>query len=367
MPRDDAAGDADDRADGVATGGGGRRGGDDAGGGATLGTELGGTAARDDGGSLQPAASESSAIDAIDRRIYPCPPMPLDLSTVGAVTETSSFAYDAKTLSLYALGIGAKRDELDYLYEGRGPKVYPTFAVVPTLGVVFSQLSRTGAELAMVVHGAQSVTIRAALPAAATLRTTGSVKGIYDLKRFAQIVLTTTTTLEDGTPAFDTEWSIIVRGAGGFGGSPPPKREDAVSIPKDRAPDFRFEEATTPEQALLYRLSGDFNPLHADPEVATAVGFPQGPILHGLCTYGFAARAFAKSAHGGDASRIKRMDSQFRKPVWPGDTLVTECFRNEGRVVFQMLVKERNEQVATGAFWEALRRRNRLASGRRGV
>jgi acyl dehydratase len=265
--------------------------------------------------------------------------MSLDLSIVGAVTEPSLFAYDAKTVTLYALGIGAKRDELDYLYEGRGPKVYPTFAVVPTLDVVFSQLNRTGADISMVVHGGQSVIVRGVIPAAATLRTTGTVKGIYDLKRFAQIVLTTTTTLEDGSPVFDTEWSIIVRGAGGFGGSPPPKREDAVSIPK--------------EQALLYRLSGDFNPLHADPEVATAVGFPQGPILHGLCTYGFAARAFAKSAHGGDASRIKRMDSQFRKPVWPGDTLITEAWRGEGRVVFQTSVKERNEQVVTGAFWEA--------------
>ena len=289
--------------------------------------------------------------------------MSFDLSTIDDPTEPSSFSYDAKAATLYALGIGAKRDELDYLYEGRGPKIYPTFAVVPTLPIVFGLLARTGANLAMVVHGGQSVTTHAALPSAATLLTTGVVKGIYDLKKLAQIVLATTSKLEDGTTVFDTEWSIIVRGAGGFGGEPPPKREDPVSIPKDRAPDFRFEEATSPEQALLYRLSGDHNPLHADPAFAAAVGFPQGPILHGLCTYGFAARALTKTALDGDATRVRRMDAAFRKPVWPGDTLVTEGFRTEHRIVFQTLVKERAEQVMTGALHVALSRRKRLASG----
>ena len=289
--------------------------------------------------------------------------MSFDLSTIGDATEPSSFSYDAKATTLYALGIGAKRDELDYLYEGRGPKVYPTFAVVPTLPIVFGLLARTGANLAMVVHGGQSVVVHSAIPSSGTLLTTGVVKGIYDLKKLAQIVLTTTSTLENGTRVFDTEWSIIVRGAGGFGGEPPPKREDPVSIPKDRAPDFRVEEATTPEQALLYRLSGDHNPLHADPELAAAVGFPQGPILHGLCTYGFAARALQKTALGGDGTKLARFDAQFRKPVWPGDTLVTEGFRTETRIVFQTLVKERAEQVVTGALHLALSPLKRLATG----
>jgi acyl dehydratase len=278
--------------------------------------------------------------------------MPFDLSSIGSTTEPLVFTYEWKTLALYALGIGAKREELDYLYEGRGPKAYPTFAVVPAYPAVAACLARTGGDLAMVVHGGQSIVSHRPLPPEGKILTTGTVKGIYDMKKLAQLVLRTSSRMENGDELFDTEWSILVRGAGGFGGSPPPKREEA-SVPKDRAPDFRMEEATSPEQALLYRLSGDLNPLHADPEFATAVGFPQGPILHGLATYGFVARAVVRGALGGDATRLRRLDAQFRRPVWPGETLVTEGFRQDGgRIVLTVSSRERGEPVITGAFAE---------------
>ncbi len=112
-----------------------------------------------------------------------------------------------------------------------------------------------------------------------------------------------------------------------------------------------MEEATTAEQALLYRLSGDWNPLHADPEFAAKVGFTQGPILHGLCTYGHMVRHVAKGACGGDATKITGFEARFSKPVWPGDTLVTEGWKLDGgRIALQVSVKERNEQVITGAW-----------------
>jgi acyl dehydratase len=108
---------------------------------------------------------------------------------------------------------------------------------------------------------------------------------------------------------------------------------------------------TTPEQALLYRLSGDLNPLHADPDFASMAGFTQGPILHGLCTYGFVARAIARGACGGDATRITRLDGQFRRPVWPGDTIVVDGWKLDGGVVAaQVTVKERPDAVMTGVF-----------------
>jgi acyl dehydratase len=204
----------------------------------------------------------------------------------------------------------------------------------------------------MVVHGGQTVRAHRAIPAHGTLTTTGTLKGIYDLKKFAQVILETRTSMNDD-PLFDTVWSIIIRGAGNFGGPRPPEAPAEPSAPKDRAPDWTVEEATTPEQALLYRISGDVNPLHADPEFAAMVGFPQGPILHGLCTYGFVARAIVKHAAGGDATRLRAYAAQFRKPVWPGDTIVTQGWALEGgKVAVVASVKGRPDPVLTGAWAE---------------
>jgi acyl dehydratase len=262
-------------------------------------------------------------------------------------------AYDWKTLATYTLGIGAKRDELAYLYEGakNGMKVYPTFAVIPAYDPVVELLGKTGGDIAMVVHGGQTVKAHRPIPASGTIQTTGTLKAIYDLKKFGQVILETKSTLQ-GEPLFDTTWSIIYRGAGGFSGPRPPESNDPT-VPKDRSPDWTFEEATSPEQALLYRVSGDINPLHADPEFAAMVGFTQGPILHGLCTYGFAARAIVKQACGGDASKLKTFAAQFRKPVWPGDTIVTQGYALEGgKIAVVASVKERPDPVLTSAWAE---------------
>jgi acyl dehydratase len=280
--------------------------------------------------------------------------MSLDLSTVGFTTKAYSFTYDWKTLASYTLGIGAKRDELQYLYEGAksGMRVYPTFGVVPAYDAIVELLGKSQCNLAMVVHGGQTVRAHRPIPPSGTLKTTGTLKGIYDLKKFAQIILETNST-KDGEPLFDTVWSIIVRGAGGFDGPRPPEAADEPAVPKDRAADWTFEEATLPEQALLYRISGDVNPLHADPEFAAMVGFPQGPILHGLCTYGFAARALVKQAAGGDATKLRAFSAQFRKPVWPGDTIVTQGWSlGGGKVAVSASVKGRPDAVLSNAWAE---------------
>lgn len=277
----------------------------------------------------------------------------MDLSNVGYTTKPHHYTYDWKKLAAYALGIGAKRDELEYLYEGgkQGMKVHPTFAVIPAHDAIIDMLIESKANLAMVVHGGQTVRAPRPIPPAGTIATTGTIKGIYDLKKFAQIILETSSSL-DGEPLFETVWSIIIRGAGGFDGPPPPKTEE-LQVPKDRQPDWTHEEATSPEQALLYRISGDVNPLHADPEFAAMVGFPQGPILHGLCTYGFAARAVAKHAAGGDATKIRAFTAQFRKPVWPGDTIVTQGYTLDGgKVAVVASVKDRPDPVLTNAWAE---------------
>lgn len=283
--------------------------------------------------------------------------MTLDLSAVGYETAPFVFDYDWKAPVLYALGVGAKRDELNYLYEGRGlpegggPAVLPTFAVVPAYPALEPLVKKAGADMNLVVHGAQSVTLHQAIPPEGRLTTIARIDGIYDLKRLSQVVFSTRTSSE-GTLLFETEWTLVVRDTGGFGGPRPPKNE-APKIPKDASPLFEMTETVSPEQALLYRLSGDFNPLHADPEFARQVGFEEGPLLHGLCTYGFVARAVIQKMCAGDGARLKKLTVGFKKPVWPGETLKTQGYLAEdGRIALLSFAGGREEAVVGSAFAE---------------
>jgi acyl dehydratase len=249
--------------------------------------------------------------------------------------------------------VGATLDELDYVYEGRGPRVLPTFAVIPAYGPVSQLFAKTQCDMTMLVHGGQTLRLHRPLPPSGTLVTTGKIEGIYDMKRLGQVVLSTRTTL-NGEPCFDTEWMLLIRDAGGFGGPRPPKQEvPKLAEGQSERPTFSSEQATRPEQALLYRLTGDLNPLHADPEFARAAGFEQGPILHGLCTYGFVGRALLKHACGGDPARLKSLSVRFSKPVWPGDVLSTQGFDvGAGRYVLQTSVVGRPDAVLTSAWAE---------------
>jgi acyl dehydratase len=277
--------------------------------------------------------------------------MPIDRSLVGQPSAPSSFAYTWKDVVLYALGVGAKTSELDFLYEGRGPKVIPSFAVVSTFTPMIALLGRTGGNLAMVVHGAERVRVLAPLPPSGSLTTRVTIRSVYDMKRLAQVLVDGRSEDAEGRVVAETTSSILFRGEGGFGGEPPPREPPPVEKPRDTPPTFSVEETTSPEQGLLYRLSGDLNPLHADPDFARSVGFERGPILHGLCTFGFMVRHAAKGVCGGDPTRLRAFEAQFRRPVWPGDTLVTEGWEvRPGEVALQVKVKERDEVVIAGAW-----------------
>ncbi len=279
--------------------------------------------------------------------------MPFDLSLAGQPSAISTFSYTWRDTSLYALGVGAKRDELDYLYEGRGPRVLPSFAVVPKFQPMLDVLSKTGGNLAMIVHGGERVTLHAPIAPGGTLATTVTVRGFYDLRRLTQVLVDARSVDTRGALIAESTSSILFRGEGVPGGPPPPREPPPVEKPRDTPPTFSIEETTSPEQALLYRLSGDLNPLHADPEFAHGVGFERGPILHGLCTFGFMVRHVARALCGGDATRLRALEAQFKRPVWPGETLVTEGWVvRPGAVALQVKVKERDEVVIAGAWAE---------------
>jgi len=278
--------------------------------------------------------------------------MALDVDTVGATSTIYAHRYDWRAQATYALGIGAKKDEVAYLYEGTegGMKVYPTYAVVPAYEAVVELLSVAKVDMAKVVHGSQKVRADRPIPPEGELQTQATLRGIYDLKKLASVVIETETTLGN-EPLFQTEWNIMVLGCGSFGGPRPLKDPDAVKPPRDREPDWTVSEATTEEQALLYRISGDTNPLHADPAFAAKVGFPQGPILHGLCTFGHVARAAIRQCAGGDATKLRVLSAQFRKPVWPGDTIVTRGWDlGAGKVALQATVEGRPDPVVTNSW-----------------
>jgi acyl dehydratase len=280
--------------------------------------------------------------------------MALDLSLAGKHGPPSTWEYGWKDVVLYALGVGAKRDELDYLFEGRGPRVLPSFAVVSKFQPMLDLLRETGGNLAMIVHGAERVVLHAPIAPSGTLRTTATVRGIYDMRRLAVVLVDTRAEDAGGRLVAETTSSIFFRGEGGFRGDPPPKEPPPVERPRDVPPTFTVEETTSPEQALLYRLSGDHNPLHADPAFAKDVGFEQGPILHGLCSFGFMVRHVARGACGGDATRVRSFEASFKRPVWPGETLVTEGWVvRPDAVALQVRVKERDE-VVLGNAWATL-------------
>lgn len=277
--------------------------------------------------------------------------MSLDLSTVGFSTEPYPFEYDWKVPILYALGIGAKQDELDLLYEGRGPRVFPTFAVLPSYRALGQLMERAKAPLASVIHSAQSIRVHRPIPREGRLMTVGTITGIYDLKRMGQVVFATKSE-HDGELVCETEWTLLVMDNGGFQGPRPP-RVPPQNLPKDRGPDFTSVDETSREQALLYRLSGDLNPLHADPDVARGAGFERGPILHGLCTFGFLGRALVKGACQGDERRLLALGAQFRKPVWPGETIRTVGYATEtNRWSLAAFAANREEAVVTNAWAE---------------
>ena len=270
--------------------------------------------------------------------------------------------YDEKDLSLYALGVGAgvtptDDSELQYVYENAPNfRALPSFAVVPALAMVFDAAKRGENAPGMnygfdrILHGEQYTEVLRPLPTSAKLTHKAKIKEIWDKGKGAIVVMAIKTTDEDGNELFYNELSTFVRGAGGWGGERGPSVE--LNVPPDRKPDAVVEEKISEGQALLYRLSGDINPLHVDPGFAKAFGFEK-PILHGLCTFGFATRHVIKSFSKNDPRFFKSIKVRFSESVFPGETLVTEMWKDsDQKIIFRCKVKERDKVVISNAAVE---------------
>ena len=272
--------------------------------------------------------------------------MGLNLDMVGKKTDPVSFTYDEDKVILYALGIGAGVEELDFVYE-KDLRVFPTFAVVPFIPTLLgSFVFRVKLNLLAVLHGEQKIVLYKPIPTSGTIHTTTQWDSVYDKgDKGAMLNISFETRNESGDLLFENKAIIVDRSAGNFGGDRGPKSEIIVP-PEGKEPDFQVEYATTKDQCALYRLSGDKNPLHIDPEFARKGGFDR-PILQGLCSFGFAGRAILHSVCGGDPARFKSFSVRFMNVVYPGDTLITEGWKTDtGAYIIQ--TKTRDGRVVLG-------------------
>ena len=288
----------------------------------------------------------------------------IDVDTaLGYTFEAQTSSYDERDLALYALGVGHAKDpndetELQYVYEnyGKGFVADPTFAVIPAIRLVFENAKKgvnaPGLNYGFdrVLHGEQYTEVKRPLPPNAKLSHKARVKDIFDKGKNALVVMEIKSYDEAGEELIHNELTTFVRGAGGWGGDRGPSAD--VNVAPTREPDAVVEEKIGENQTLLYRLSGDTNPLHVDPEFAKAFGFPK-PILHGLCTFGFAGRHVIKQFANNDPRFFKSIKVRFSESVFPGETLVTEMWKeDDGRVVFRCKVKERGKVCISNAAIE---------------
>jgi acyl dehydratase len=267
--------------------------------------------------------------------------MPIDPAVaVGAELPGRDLSWDTTDVLLYHLAVGAGPDELSYVYERALRGVLPTFAtVIPTLrDTEPPQVSMPGidVDLARVVHGRQELVLHHPIPPTGKSRAASRIAAVHDKGSAAVIVTETTTEL------FTSRISIFAKGEGGFGGD----RGPATRVPvPDRKPDAEVLSPTDPRQALWYRLCGDRNPLHVDPEFASAAGFAR-PILHGLCTYGIVAKAVVDAALDGEPERVAAYNARFAGIVFPGETLRTRIWREDGRLLLTATVADRDDAPA---------------------
>lgn len=270
--------------------------------------------------------------------------------------------YGARDTILYALGVGAAidnpvaADDLKYVYEGvRGDRLraLPTMGVNLGVGPFWMQDPATGIDWRKILHGEQYLTLHKPLPVAGRIVARHSIDEIYDKgadKGAVAYVRREIGDAESGEKLVSLVAAVFMRGNGGFGGS-------AAGAPKphalpERAPDAVIDLPTRPELAAIYRLSGDYNPLHVDPEIARAAGFPK-PIFHGLGSYGVAGRALLKALCENEPARLRTMNCRFAAPVFPGETIRTEVWREAaGQAAFRCRVVERDLVVLNNGYAE---------------
>ncbi len=272
--------------------------------------------------------------------------MPIDAAkALAADPRLGDIGWDHKDVQLYHLGLGAglpatDPDELRYTLESK-LHVLPSFATVAGAGMaMLGGLAAPGIDvnLAAVLHGGHSIELHRPIPVKGRATSRSKVAAVYDKGKAAVIVLRSEVADADG-PLWTSDAQLFVRGEGGFGGERGPSAKEELP---GRAPDRTEERHIREDQALLYRLSGDWNPLHADPEFAKTAGFDQ-PILHGLCSYGMTLKAVVDTALGGDVSRVRAYRTRFAGIVFPGETLRIRMWQEPGRVLVSVTAVERDD------------------------
>jgi acyl dehydratase len=266
--------------------------------------------------------------------------MPINPDAVtGEWSDWSERSWTSKDSLLYALGVGAGVTdptgfELEFTTENSKEV---TQRALPTMGVILGGAGGGMRNIgtfnpAMLVDGGRTIELHQEIPVEGKIRSRGRVTGVYDKGSGAVIASESESVLADsGEPLFSLKSNVFIRGEGGFGGDRGPSAK--LEFP-DREPDHAVPYETRPDQALLYRLNGDRNPLHSDPEFAKLAGFPK-PILHGLCTYGVTGRALLHSLCDSDPARFKSMEGRFSKPVFPGDTLTVKMWVDGDSALFR--------------------------------
>ena len=277
--------------------------------------------------------------------------MPIDVDVaLNAELDPIEFSWVSSDIQLYHLGLGAGADPMDprelrYLVDDT-PQVLPTFGNVaasfhmtkpPTV-----QFPGIDIELGKVLHASERVEVPGPLPPSGKAKAVTRFTDIWDKGKAAVIWSETTVTAPDGTLLWTQRRSIFARGEGGFGGERGPSTSDGAP---DRAPDLEVDVPILPQQALLYRLCGDRNPLHSDPEFAAAAGFPR-PILHGLCTYGMTCKAMVDNLFDGDTARVGSYGARFAGVVFPGETLLASIWKAGDGFAAVVTAPERDNAVA---------------------
>jgi acyl dehydratase len=277
--------------------------------------------------------------------------MPINLDeAIGAELAPVEFSWSSSDVQLYHLGLGAGGDPMDprelrYLTDGT-PQVLPSFGNVaqsfhdteaPTV-----KFPGIDIELSKVLHASEAISAPGPIPASGTGIAVTRFTDIWDKGKAAVIWSETTVKAPDGALLWTQKRSIFARGEGGFGGERGPATD---LVTPDRSPDLELDVPTLPQQALLYRMCGDRNPLHSDPEFAAAAGFPR-PILHGLCTYGMTCKALVDALLDGDAAALGSYGARMAGVVFPGETLRVTAWKEDGRYVGNVTVPSRDDAAA---------------------
>jgi NAD(P)-dependent dehydrogenase (short-subunit alcohol dehydrogenase family)/acyl dehydratase len=274
----------------------------------------------------------------------------LNLDAIGRKIGPCKKNYTWKDTALYALGVGAGFADLDYCYE-KGLKVIPSFAITTLYDLVPELAEASNVNLAGILHGEHEIIFHNPIPTEGTLSTEGAITHYYDKgkDKGALIVAEFETRHSNGTRLFNSIATVFARLDGGFGGEDAPEKK--IVFP-DRKPDFTVEATPTADQPLLFRLSGDLFELHVDGEFAKMAGFER-PIMHGLCTHGYACRALIAALIPGEPHKVRRLDCRFKQPLYPGQPIKTLIWKiDDGKALWRVINAASGEVVMDNGVFE---------------